>query len=80
MIEKHLPAMIEELLVRQVEKSVKLHTEGYAKSEEVAALLEQKLPWNHFREYERRQIANNDTKDTMFVVNERIHTLERLAT
>ena len=55
-IEKHLPTMIEEMLRLCLESAVAQKTEPFVTKEEVSKLLEEKMPWTHFRDFERRMI------------------------
>ena len=76
-IEKHLPTIIEELIGFAIEKKINEKLLPFVNRTELKAELSEKMPLAMFKDFEKRLILADNTKETQFVVNERLHKLER---
>jgi hypothetical protein len=76
-IEKHLPTLIEELLEMYFEKKIVNLQETFVSQKSLKEQLALKLDTIVFKDFERLAILADNTKETGFIVNDRLIRLER---
>lgn len=76
-IEKHLPSLIEELLEMYFEKKIVSLQQTFVTQTKMKEDLAYKLDTIVFKDFERLYILADNTKETGFIVNERLTRLER---